>query len=215
MQLYLIRHGKTVANDKHLYCGSTDLPLSENGIEELKNFHYRVPSENIKYMTSGMLRTEQTLKILFGDVEYAVDDRFREMDFGIFEMHSYEELKSNPEYQKWITGDNEANICPEGESGNLMRQRVLEGLRALMGDTERMNRREVIGNLAQTMPETHNQLDRCDNVVLIAHGGTIAIIMEYLFPEERKNRYSWQPRTGCGYLVTERAYLRIPEEGNG
>ena len=26
MTIYLIRHGKTEANEKHLYCGSTDLP---------------------------------------------------------------------------------------------------------------------------------------------------------------------------------------------
>jgi alpha-ribazole phosphatase len=36
MTIYLIRHGKTEANEKHLYCGSTDLPLSNVGRAELK-----------------------------------------------------------------------------------------------------------------------------------------------------------------------------------
>ena len=31
MTLYLIRHGNTVANEQHLYCGSTDLSLSPEG----------------------------------------------------------------------------------------------------------------------------------------------------------------------------------------
>lgn len=35
MKLILIRHGKTEANEKHLYCGSTDVSLSESGIKEL------------------------------------------------------------------------------------------------------------------------------------------------------------------------------------
>ena len=35
MKLILIRHGKTEANEEHLYCGSTDLPLSEFGKAEL------------------------------------------------------------------------------------------------------------------------------------------------------------------------------------
>jgi hypothetical protein len=35
MTVYLIRHGKTEANEKWLYCGSTDLPLSQKGREEL------------------------------------------------------------------------------------------------------------------------------------------------------------------------------------
>ena len=36
MIIYLIRHGKTEANERHLYCGSTDLPLSDAGIAEQK-----------------------------------------------------------------------------------------------------------------------------------------------------------------------------------
>ena len=28
MKILLLRHGITEANEKHLYCGSTDLPLS-------------------------------------------------------------------------------------------------------------------------------------------------------------------------------------------
>ena len=35
LNLYLLRHGKTLANEKKLYCGFTDLLLSEKGIEEL------------------------------------------------------------------------------------------------------------------------------------------------------------------------------------
>ena len=39
MTIYLIRHGKTETNEKHLYCGSTDLPLSGAGKEELSSVH--------------------------------------------------------------------------------------------------------------------------------------------------------------------------------
>ena len=60
--LYLIRHGKTRANLEHRYCGSSDLPLSEQGIEELRGLNYCVGTP--RFYTSGMLRTEQTLKIL-------------------------------------------------------------------------------------------------------------------------------------------------------
>ena len=31
MRILLLRHGITEANEKHLYCGSTDLPLSPAG----------------------------------------------------------------------------------------------------------------------------------------------------------------------------------------
>ena len=62
MTIYLIRHGKTEANEKHLYCGSTDLPLSEAGREELQSVHYDI--KNVRFLTSGMKRTEETLKTL-------------------------------------------------------------------------------------------------------------------------------------------------------
>ena len=35
-KIYLIRHGNTEANELHLYCGSTDLPLSERGRDALQ-----------------------------------------------------------------------------------------------------------------------------------------------------------------------------------
>ena len=61
MTIYLIRHGKTEANDKRLYCGSTDLPLSEKGRKELGQLHYEI--KNVRFLTSGMKRTTETLKI--------------------------------------------------------------------------------------------------------------------------------------------------------
>jgi len=172
MTVYLIRHGKTEANEKHLYCGSTDLPLSEKGREELRQLHYDI--KNVGFLSSGMKRTNETLEILLGDVPYTEDPRFREVDFGIFEMHSYQELKDTPEYQAWLTGDNSANIPPNGESGLQMGKRVLEAFSELREDT-----------------------------CLVTHGGVIALIMEHLFPEENKNRYEWQPKPGGGYIVEQ------------
>lgn len=179
--IYLIRHGMTQANERHLYCGSTDLPLSGAGVEALKQKRYDLP--HVRFVTSGMKRTEQTLQILFGEVPHEVDDRFREVDFGAFEMGSYEQLKDDPAYQQWITGDNESNVPPNGESGRQMRQRVLDAF-------EEMGWKE-------------------ENVAIITHGGVIAAIMEHLFPEEPKNRYQWQPRPGEGYAVTQNQYTPI------
>ena len=115
MTIYLIRHGVTQANEKHLYCGSTDLPLSQKGREALGPLHYSI--ENVRFVTSGMARTNETMAILFENTPYETDSRFREVDFGSFEMQSYAQLKSDPAYQARITGDNEANTPPNGESG--------------------------------------------------------------------------------------------------
>ena len=178
MTIYLIRHGKTEANEKHLYCGSTDLSLSVAGREELQNIRYDI--KNVRFITSGMKRTNGTLQTLFGDVTYEIDPRFREVDFGIFEMHSYEELKDTPEYQTWLTGDNDANIPPNGESGVKMKERVLNVFSEIKEDT-----------------------------CIITHGGCIAAIMEHLFPGEGKNRYEWQPKNGYGWVVDGNSFRQL------
>ena len=178
--LYLIRHGKTEANLQHRYCGSTDLDLSPQGLLELSALRYEIPKA--RFVISGMRRTEQTLRALFGDVAYEVVPAFREIDFGAFEMGSYEELKDREDYQRWLLGDNTRNVPPGGESGEQMTRRVLDALPSLMGE----------------------------DTVLITHGGVIAAIMEELFPREGKNRYQWQPRPGRGYAVTEEGYREIP-----
>ena len=126
---------------------------------------------------------EQTLEILFGPVEHRVDPDFREVDFGAFEMGSYEELKDNPAYQAWLEGDNESNVPPGGESGVQMKARVLTAFSRLQEDT-----------------------------VVITHGGVIAAVMEACFPEEQKNRYLWQPKPGHGYAIRDGRYWAIPEE---
>ena len=178
MTIYLIRHGRTEANEKWLYCGSTDLPLCEAGREELQQIHYDIP--NTRFLTSGMKRANESLRLLFGDVPYEVDSRFREVDFGIFEMQSYHAIKDTPEFQTWVTGDNEANVPPGGESGLQMKQRVLEAFSEIKKDT-----------------------------VLICHGGVIAAIMAHLFPEENKSRYDWQPKNGRGYCLKDGTYFAL------
>ena len=179
MTIYLIRHGKTEANERHLYCGSTDLPLFEKRQQELCKLRYDI--KNVRFITSGMKRTNETLRVLFGNVLFDIDPRFREVDFGIFEMHSYEELKNTPEYQTWLTGDNDANVPPKGESGVQLRQRVLKAFSEIHEDT-----------------------------CIITHGGCIAAIMEHLFPNENRNRYEWQPKCGCGYILSGEQYSTLP-----
>lgn len=179
-ELYLIRHGRTEANEKHQYCGASDLPLSEAGAAALRSIRYDIPS--CRFFTSGMLRTEQTLQLLFGDVPHEKDVRFREISFGEFERRTYEELKDQADYQHWISQDG-LTAPPGGESAEAFHTRVLEGLGAL------------------------RELE--EPAVLITHGGVIALIMEHLFPEEGKNRYQWQPQPGGGYRLTPENYEKL------
>ena len=191
MILYLVRHGLTRANEAHLYCGSTDLSLSPEGRTALAAAKAagRWPRAD-RYYTSGMKRTEETLAILYPGVTGTALPGLREIDFGDFEMKSYDMLKENPQYLAWISGDNEKNVCPHGESGEQAQARAKLALVAI--------------------------LEKDTDALVVAHGGVIAGAMESWFPAEGKNRYTWQPRPGQGYGIRfaegrPQAYWTIPE----
>ncbi len=188
MKLILFRHGLTVANERHLYCGSTDLPLSETGRRELRALRASgvLPAiDGMRVITSGARRCEETLTELYGAIPFETEPELWEMDFGDFELRSYEELKNDPAYLAWITGDNEANVAPGGESGDMMRKRAIAALGGLLED----------GRPA----------------AVFTHGGVIAAIMQCLFPWPGKNRYQWQPEPGRGYVIntSDNTYMKI------
>lgn len=79
----------------------------EDGVQDLKLAAARgvYPSpDGFTFVTSGMLRANQTLRAIYGDVPFSVIDDLREVNFGIFEMKSYEDLKTEPVYQDWARG---------------------------------------------------------------------------------------------------------------
>jgi len=173
MKITLIRHGQTRANIKRLYCGVTDLPLIQIGIDELRAKNY-VASLSAVFVTSGLKRAAQSLEILYGKEPDVVLDNFNEMNFGDFEMMHYDQMRTDPEYIRFITGD--ASVaCPNGESRAVFTERVRRGYNELL----------AIG---------------AENVVVVTHGGVIATIMDWLFPN-KKNFYEWQPACGEGYVL--------------
>ena len=175
MIIYLIRHGRTEANERRLYCGRTDLPLSAGGRDALRALRARIayPNiENIDAMVSGMRRTLETFQILYGNAPVRICAEFREIDFGAFEMHSYDQLKAKSEYQAWI-GDSTGNAAPPGgESAAHFQSRVIAAADALRRDS-----------------------------LIVCHGGVIAALMAHWFPAENRHMYAWQPDFGCGYRV--------------
>ena len=65
--LCLLRHSLTAANEKRLYSGATDLPLSERGREIARNAALRLnlPAGAVT-LSSGMRRADETLALITG-----------------------------------------------------------------------------------------------------------------------------------------------------
>lgn len=181
LEVYLIRHGKTICNENRLYCGKSDVSLSENGINELRELKNQIKYPNTNwYFTSGAKRANETLKILYPDAKYTELIGFLEYDFGDFEMKSYEMLKEDKAYIDWITDEVGVISCPNGESKKEYTQRINNEFESFIKSCVE---------------------DSLESVFLVSHGGTIGTIMENFY-DASKNFYNWQPKCGQGYKLT-------------
>ncbi|MBI4224949.1 MAG: histidine phosphatase family protein [Candidatus Sungbacteria bacterium] len=84
MKIYFVRHGETQYNKDGLITGHDDAPLTEEGIRQVKNVIFSIPSDCTAIYSSDLVRCRQTTAIfnekLLLPVTY--DVRLRERDFG-------------------------------------------------------------------------------------------------------------------------------------
>lgn len=187
-RLILIRHGQTEGNVRRWYYGALDLPLTQAGAQALTEGarQGRYPAcGGFLVVTSGMLRTEQTLRCICGETPHEQRRELREVSFGIFEGKTYEELAGTRAYEAWLAGDWFANVPPGGESFRQAETRIRAGLAQMLAQER--------------------------DIFAVVHGGTILTIMQTLFPEEERSGYDWQPAPGGGYDIdlTKHTYRGI------
>ena len=176
MMLTLIRHGLTEGNLRRLYYGGADIPLAPEGEAALRQLRETADyPRGQDYYTSGMLRTEQTFAILYGDTPHTQVPGLREMDFGAWEMQSYEDLKDDPAFRAWCTGDVEQHRTPGGDSFQMVYDRVGEAIAPI--------------------------LERGRDAVCVVHGGVIVMLLRRWFPADLTDTYARTPEPGHGYQV--------------
>lgn len=133
-RISILRHGMTDANEKGIYIGKTDLPLSSKGAAEVaaKMDEFDYPAVH-KVYSSPLKRCTETAEILFPETDITTVDDLRELDFGDFENKSVEQLINNPDYKKWLKGGKD-NRPPNGESLAEMTARTYAGLHNIIMD---------------------------------------------------------------------------------
>lgn len=190
-----IRHGMTQANGEHRYLGKTDEPLSETGIrllQEKKKEYFSSPPEFL--YTSPMKRCVQTAELLFERKPILIPE-WKEMDFGQFEGKNYEELKDNPDYQKWIDSNGTLPF-PGGEPREQFIRRSMEGFDWMMSDILIKSEKNT---RIQNGTETQDLKNNCETeipVVAVVHGGTIMAVLSSLTGGEY---FDFQVKNGEGY----------------
>lgn len=133
-RISVIRHGQTEANEKGIYIGSTDLPLSSKGAGELcaKMDEFDYPAVHRVY-SSPLKRCTETADILFPCTEISIVDDLRELDMGEFENKSVDELINRRDYKEWLRGGRDSRP-PQGESLDEMTARTYTALHGIIMD---------------------------------------------------------------------------------
>lgn len=176
----LFRHGLTEENKRNAYLGWNDSPLctESQGVSTTRRYEC--------YFSSDLQRCISTSNLLFPTIPLILLDQLREMNFGKWEGHTYEDLKDKRLYQQWLS-DPFTNSPPDGESFQQFTKRVQTGW-------ERVTQ-EIL---------SHN-LQRC---AVMTHGGVINYLLSEFAPEQ-KEFWSWQVPHGHGFeLIFDREALR-------
>ncbi|PQP85997.1 histidine phosphatase family protein [Paenibacillus sp. AR247] len=115
VDLLLVRHGTTRWNREKRYLGHTDIPLDRGGRDELAPLARELAGKAFHGVyCSDLARCRETLAIISpAHADTAMyDPRLREMDFGAWEGHTYEQLQHESLYRQWI--DSPQQVTPPG-----------------------------------------------------------------------------------------------------
>lgn len=177
--IHFIRHGDIKETKSGAYIGVTDVSLSEEGRAELMELDSkcRYPYAPVLF-SSPLKRCLETCEIIYPGTKPIVVDELSEINFGLWEGKTAEELKENEDFNKWLSGDTSVKP-PSGESSAdftrrvcLMFQKIVDGL-VSTGHTE---------------------------AVIVTHGGVIMTLLAvYGLPQAKP--FEWAVECGCGYSI--------------
>lgn len=166
MSIILIRHGATAGNLKGRYIGVTDEPILPGTAAERK-----YPAAH-RIVCSPLKRCVMTAELIYPNREYELCPELAETDFGRFENKSYEDMKDDPEYIKWLVSGGTLPF-PGGEPHEHFKARCISAFCRIMSGG-------------------------ADDVAFIVHGGTIMAVMQHLFGG---GFYDYQVPNLGGYIV--------------
>ena len=177
--IHFIRHGAIDETLSGKYIGTTDVPLSDKGKMDLKklDYEYRYPGTQVVF-TSPLKRCTETCRILYPELNPLSIANLSECNFGEWEGKTAEELKSDPDFEKWLAGDNSVKP-PRGESNADFTRRIC-----------RMFESIVEGLMKTGTTES----------VIVTHGGVIMTLLAvYGLPQAKP--FEWTMDNGFGYSL--------------
>ena len=165
--IYIIRHGETAMNSRHVLQGRSDFPLNDRGIAQAEAAARRLAGMGVRFdrvFSSPLRRTIQTAGIVAPGVTVEADDRLIEMEYGPYEGMSLADPA--PEALEFFK-DFAHNPAPEG----------MEPLQ------------EVVGRLGSFLEDVRELAAR-DDILVSTHAIAMKGALEYLTPDSAGGYWS-------------------------
>ena len=189
MYLYLVRHGQSVGNEKRLFFGWSDHPLTELGREQARQAAQMLREVNFtRCVASDLVRAWDTaLACVEGrGIEVEADPALREQDMGGLEDLTFAQARERcGESFERMLGDWVHVDPPGGESVAHMKQRV----GACVDDI----------------------VHRGEDTLIVAHNGSLSLILSHLGLAEESELMNHQ----FNWFFQHGTYSAIRVEGTG
>ena len=185
MNIFIMRHGKTVLNSKNLVQGSSDSPLNYEGIlqaheagRKLRNLHFQMA------FAGNLKRQIRTAEIVIGENNYSfkpnvvIDKGFDEMHFGSLESNCTNTKMDN-------TAKEYADKYYGIPAGDHIPARILIKCMEMTDPLHQMETYEEVAERSlaafrRVMKEAENS--HKDNILIVTSGITIRVLAPLLDP---------------------------------
>lgn len=142
MSVLLARHGETDWNTAKRIQGTTDIPLNDNGLKQAQLLYQSLAGEKVNVSRIYCSRQKRALKTAgtvgaYYKVPVQVIPGLEEMNFGIFEGHTWEEIAAlyPDELDQWQS-DKRYHRVPDGESCQDLLERLFLAFEQIAGEAE-------------------------------------------------------------------------------
>lgn len=162
-RVYLIRHGQTDWNANGRWQGHEMVPLNDLGVEQSQQLADYLKNRPICTIYSSDLNRASVTADIIGDalnLTPILDPRLRELGLGIFQGLSTAEIQERyPDELTAFKTDQRGYQVPNGESRLMLQARAYECWQEITGKGDG------------------------EEIAVVAHGGTIKMLLDKLFPE--------------------------------
>lgn len=205
--VYLVRHGQTVANISKVMSGWMETDLTPTGVQQARNAGEVLSSQKIgRVLASDLSRAQHTAQVISDEVgidQVTVVPELREWNFGAFE--GLPQIQMWQALLKYLGTDVESGYLEKAtfwDNMNLLHNRgfgeadMMDALAALdpTGETDDWQRyTQRLQAAAGTIRDSAGSLEDGEALVSVAHGAITRNLVQLLAPES----YRGQPITNA------------------